>query len=116
VLQYIRKPCRVLIATILASSLFLGVAPSRKACAAGSVEKLQDFGLDQVQITDTYQQNLFTQDINHLIKTLDSDRLMNGFKAVSAGTSATNLYGGWESQNIRGHSMGHWLVTFRHFE
>jgi len=98
-----------LIATILASSLFLGVAPPRKACAAGSVEKLQEFGLDQVQITDTYQQNLFTQDINYLIKTLDSDRLLAGFKAVSAGTNPTNLYGGWENTNIRGHSLGHWL-------
>jgi DUF1680 family protein len=109
VLQYIQKSCRVLIATILAYSLFLGVAPLRKACAAGSVEKLQEFGLDQVQITDTYQQNLFTQDINYLIKTLDSDRLLAGFKAVSAGTNPTNLYGGWENTNIRGHSLGHWL-------
>ena len=109
VLQYARESCRVLIATILASSLFLGVAPPRKACAAGSVEKLQEFGLDQVQITDTYQQSLFTQDINYLIKTLDSDRLLAGFKAVSAGTNPTNLYGGWENTNIRGHSLGHWL-------
>jgi DUF1680 family protein len=112
--QYIRKPCHVFIATILASSLFLSVAPSRKACAAGSVEKLQEFSLDQVQITDTYQQNLFTQDINYLIKTLDSDRLLAGFKAVSAGTSPTNLYGGWENTNIRGHSMGHWLSAVAH--
>jgi hypothetical protein len=79
------------------------------ASAAPSVEKLQDFPLDQVQITDTYQQNLFTKDITYLITTLDSDRLMAGFKAAGAGTNPTNLYGGWENSMIRGHTMGHWM-------
>jgi DUF1680 family protein len=82
--------------------------------AAISVEKLQEFSLDQVQVTDQYQQNLFTQDINYLIKTLDSDRLLAGFKAVSQGTTPTNLYGGWENTNIRGHTMGHWLSAVAH--
>jgi uncharacterized protein len=87
----------------------LAILTPRVVSAASSVEKLQEFGLDQVQITDAYRQNLFTKDVNYLIKTIDSDRLMNGFKAVAAGTNPTNLYGGWEAQNIRGHSMGHWL-------
>ena len=91
----------------------LGVLPPRLA-AADPVEKLQDFSLDQVQITDQYQQNLFTKDVTYLITTLNSDRLLAGFKAVSTGTTATNLYGGWESQNIRGHSMGHWLSAVAH--
>jgi uncharacterized protein len=86
----------------------------RVATASVSVDKLQEFPLDQVQITDSYQQNLFTKDITYLITTLSSDRLMAGFKAVSAGTTATNLYGGWESQSIRGHSMGHWLSAVAH--
>ena len=64
---------------LLASSLFLGITPARKACAASSVEKLQDFPLDQVQITDTYQQNLFSKETTYLLTTLDSDRLMAGF-------------------------------------
>jgi hypothetical protein len=84
------------------------------ASAASSVDKLQEFSLDQVQITDAYQQNLFTKDVAYLITTLDSDRLLAGFKAVSTGTNPTNLYGGWESQNIRGHSMGHWLSAMAH--
>ena len=61
------------------------------AAAAGtSVEKLQEFSLDQVQITDTYQMNLFSKDVTYLITTLDSDRLLAGFKAVSTGTTPTN--------------------------
>ncbi|HEY5959081.1 MAG TPA: beta-L-arabinofuranosidase domain-containing protein, partial [Polyangiaceae bacterium] len=86
----------------------------RMAVAQSSVEKLQEFPLDQVQVTDTYQKNLFQKDINYLITTLDSDRLLAGFKAVSQGVTATNLYGGWENTNIRGHSMGHWLSAVAH--
>jgi MYXO-CTERM domain-containing protein len=86
----------------------------RTAQAQSSVEKLQEFPLDQVQVTDSYQKNLFTKDVTYLITTLDSDRLMSGFKAVSQGTTATNLYGGWENTNIRGHTMGHWLSAVAH--
>ncbi|HEY8946299.1 MAG TPA: beta-L-arabinofuranosidase domain-containing protein, partial [Polyangiaceae bacterium] len=92
---------------------FVALQP-RLAAAADPVEKLQDFPLDQVQITDEYQKNLFAKDVTFLITTLDSDRLLAGFKAVSTGTNPTNLYGGWESQNIRGHSMGHWLSAVAH--
>ena len=87
---------------------------SRPAAAADPVEKLQDFPLDQVQITDEYQKNLFAKEVTYLITTLDSDRLLAGFKAVSTGTNPTNLYGGWENQNIRGHSLGHWLSAVAH--
>ena len=50
----------------------------------------------------------------YLLTAIDSDRLMAGFKAVSQNVTPTNLYGGWESQNIRGHSMGHWLSAMAH--
>jgi len=92
----------------------LGVMQPQRASAADALEKLQEFALDQVQITDQYQQNLFAKNVAYLITTLNSDRLLAGFKAVSTGTTATNLYGGWESQNIRGHSLGHWLSAVAH--
>jgi DUF1680 family protein len=99
---------------VLVLSLLCGIFMPRAASAASSVEKLQEFPLDQVQITDAYQQNLFAKDITYLITTLDSDRLLAGFKAVSTGTNPTNLYGGWENQAIRGHTMGHWLSAVAH--
>lgn len=102
-----RRGRRVAMALLALAPLTLLAA--RPALAAASVDKLQAFTLDQVQVTDAYQQNLFTKDITYLITTLDSDRLMAGFKAVAAGTNPTNLYGGWENTNIRGHSMGHWM-------
>jgi uncharacterized protein len=106
-----RPPARP---TVLALSFFCVISAPLMASAASSVEKLQEFNLDQVQITDDYQKTLFAKDVTYLITTINSDRLMNGFKAVSAGTNPTNLYGGWENMNIRGHSMGHWLSAVAH--
>jgi DUF1680 family protein len=104
-----RKPNPVLLAAI--SMSVLGAEAPAPALAQSTVEKLQEFPLDQVQITDSYQQNLFSKDITYLITTLDSDRLLAGFKAVSTNSNPTNLYGGWENTNIRGHTMGHWLTA-----
>jgi uncharacterized protein len=97
-----------------AAILGLSALSPLAALGASSVEKLQEFPLDQVQITDSYQMNLFSKDVTYLITTLDSDRLLAGFKAVSQGANPTNLYGGWENTNIRGHTMGHWLSAVAH--
>ena len=91
----------------------VALAPASAAGAAG-VDKVEEFPLDQVEVTDDYQKNLFAKDITYLVTTLDSDRLMAGFKAVSQGTNPTNLYGGWENTTIRGHTLGHWLSAVAH--
>jgi DUF1680 family protein len=94
---------------LLTTSLALTLVSPSAALAAGSVEKLQEFPLDQVQITDKYQTGLFAKEITYLNTTIDADRLLSGFKAMSTGTTPSNLYGGWENSLIRGHTMGHWL-------
>jgi DUF1680 family protein len=103
-----RTCSRILLVAVLGLAP-LGILTPLSASAQSAVEKLQDFPLDQVQITDAYQQNLFAKDTTYLLTTLDSDRLMAGFKAVSQNVTPTNLYGGWENQAIRGHTLGHWL-------
>jgi DUF1680 family protein len=100
--------------TFLVATLGLALPTFSVAFAATSVEKLQDFPLDQVQITDSYQQTLFSKEMTYLLTTLNSDRLMAGFKAVSQSVTPTNLYGGWENQAIRGHTLGHWLSAVAH--
>ena len=94
---------------------------SRAAPAASSVEKLQEFTLDQVQVTDAYYQNLFTKDLNYLVTTLNYDRLLAPFTAVKQGKDPTtasglNLYGGWEAASslIKGHSLGHHMSALAH--
>ena len=94
--------------------LALGLTALASDAGAAGVEKLQEFPLDQVQITDTYQKGLFAKQVAYFNTTLDSDRLLNGFKAMSSNTNPTNLYGGWENSLIRGHTMGHWLSAMAH--
>jgi DUF1680 family protein len=85
------------------------------ALAASPVEKLQEFSLDEIQITDEYQKGLFAKEMKYLLDTLDADRLLVGFKAMSSGSnSPSNPYGGWENSLIRGHTMGHWLSAVAH--
>jgi len=109
----IPKCTRILLVAVL-GLVPLGLLTPLSASAASPVEKLQDFPLDQVQITDSYQQNLFSKEMTYLLTTLNSDRLMAGFKAVSQSVTPTNLYGGWENQAIRGHTLGHWLSAVAH--
>jgi uncharacterized protein len=100
---------RALSMTVVGLSALGGFLTPRSVIAQTSVEKLQEFSLDQVQITDKYQVDLFAKDIAYINSTIDADRLMNGFKAMSTGSNPTNLYGGWENSLIRGHTIGHWL-------
>ncbi|HEX7506106.1 MAG TPA: beta-L-arabinofuranosidase domain-containing protein, partial [Polyangia bacterium] len=108
------RKCRGILLVAVLGLTPLGLLTPLSASAQSAVEKLQDFPLDQVQITDTYQQNLFSKDMTYLLTTLNSDRLLAGFKAVSQSATATNLYGGWENQAIRGHTLGHWLSAVAH--
>ena len=104
------------------AAVFVGcLLVSRVAPAATSVEKLQEFSLDQVQVTDAYYQNLFSKDLTYLITTLNYDRLLAPFKAVGQGKDPTtasglNLYGGWEAASslIKGHSLGHHMSALAH--
>ena len=109
-----RSRSRIFFLALLGLTPLVCLVAPRVAWAASSVEKLQDFPLDQVQITDSYQQNLFSKEMTYLLTTLNSDRLMAGFKAVSQSVTPTNLYGGWENQAIRGHTLGHWLSAVAH--
>ena len=108
---------RVATAAVFVGSLLV----CRVAPAASTVEKLQEFSLDQVQVTDAYYQNLFSKDLDYLITTLNYDRLLAPFKAVGQGKDPTtasglNLYGGWEAASslIKGHSLGHHMSALAH--
>ena len=116
-LQIIRRQRRVLLVTCLTASLFYGVAKPPAANAQSTVEILQEFDMEQVRVTDPYYVNAFDKDLEYLLS-LDPDRLLAGFKAVSEGqdpgnTPGIDLYGGWEGawSLLRGHTMGHYLTA-----
>jgi DUF1680 family protein len=85
------------------------------ASAQSSVELLEDFALEEVTVDDPHYKQLFEVDIAYVLS-LDPDRLMDGFRAVSMDqdpATAPNLYGGWEAgwSLLRGHTIGHYLTA-----
>lgn len=78
---------------------------------------LKDFDLASVQVTAPYFVNAFEKVTKYLLS-LDPDRLLAGFRAVSEGKDpgtekGLGLYGGWEDSwsLLRGHTMGHYLTA-----
>lgn len=115
----------ILLVCVTMVSLYYGVHASNgalslsplKVRAASPVETLKEFDLEQVKITDSYYVNSFEKDMSYLLS-LDADRLLAGFKAVSLGKDpktevGLNLYNGWEGSwsLLRGHTMGHYLTS-----
>ncbi|PXV95645.1 hypothetical protein C8E03_101275 [Lachnotalea glycerini] len=112
-----RKPYYMICANLMILSLTLSGFIPADGAAANSVEILQEFDMEQVKITDSYYVNAFEKDMTYLLS-LDADRLMAGFKAVSEGkdpktATGLNLYGGWEGSwsLLRGHTLGHYLTA-----
>ncbi|NLM97014.1 MAG: hypothetical protein GX175_05320 [Halanaerobiaceae bacterium] len=78
---------------------------------------LKDFDLASVQVTAPYFANAFEKVTQYLLS-LDPDRFLAGFRAVSEGKDpgtekGLELYGGWEDSwsLLRGHTMGHYLTA-----
>ncbi len=87
------------------------------ASAQSSVEIIEEFDMQSVQVTDSYYVGIYQKDVDYLLR-LSADRLLAGFKAVSLNQdpktqSGLNLYGGWEGgwSLLRGHTMGHYLTA-----
>lgn len=72
--------------------------------------RLKEFQPDSVTLLDAYEKNAFDLEIKYL-KSLDPDRLLRGFCDIGGIKSTAALYGGWESSNIQGHTMGHYLTA-----
>ena len=72
---------------------------------------IRDFKLNEVELKDSYLQNAFLLEQEYLLS-LDADRLLAGFYEVAGKTPKGKRYpGGWEDQDIAGHTMGHYLTA-----
>ena len=68
--------------------------------------------LGAVTVEDEACKNAFQREIKYLLS-LDEERLLSGFYE-NAGLSAPRpRYGGWESELIGGHTLGHFLTAPR---
>ena len=72
---------------------------------------IRDFALHEVELNDSYLKNAFQLEQDYLLR-LDADRLLAGFYEIAGKTPKGKRYpGGWEDQDIAGHTMGHYLTA-----
>ncbi len=72
---------------------------------------IRDFALNEVELNDSYLKNAFQLEQDYLLS-LDADRLLAGFYETAGKTPKGKRYpGGWEDQDIAGHTMGHYLTA-----
>ena len=72
---------------------------------------IRNFSLNEIEITDSYLKNAFRLEQEYLLS-LDPDRLLAGFYETAGKNPKGERYpGGWEDQDIAGHTMGHYLTA-----
>lgn len=79
--------------------------------AKSTAYDLDDFKLDEVNVTNEYYDNISQKDIDFL-KTFDADRLLSRFRETAGiDTKGVGPYNGWENSYIGGHTLGHYLTA-----
>ncbi len=72
---------------------------------------IRDFTLNKVEVHEEYLQNAFRLEQEYLLS-LEADRLLAGFYEIAGKAPKGQRYpGGWEDQDIAGHTMGHYLTA-----
>lgn len=71
---------------------------------------LQPCAYDSVQISEPYLVNAAEKTEKYLLS-LDADRLLAGFEETAGRTPDAERYPGWESTEIQGHTIGHYLTA-----
>lgn len=66
--------------------------------ALGDVKLGEGPFMDALQVNRTY-----------LLDMVDPDRLLSGFRKVAGLSKKADAYGGWESRQLHGHGLGHYL-------
>ncbi|NLL72740.1 MAG: hypothetical protein GX237_04360 [Clostridiales bacterium] len=96
---------------LLATILLLGNIWTPTVSRAEIISKpLSDFAMEDVVITDEYYANALALEVEYL-KALEADRLVSGFLTTKGLEKKANPYRGWESMEIRGHTLGHYLTA-----
>jgi len=72
--------------------------------------KYQAAALSRVSINGPYQSNALQREISYL-KALDADRLLAGYFETGGLKPKSERYPGWESSEIQGHTLGHFLTA-----
>ena len=96
----------------IALSLFFVGAAVLPCCAKDNVvtpnRKIEAFDLPQVRLLPSPFKNAQDKNAAYLLS-VDADRLLARIRSNAGLEPRAKSYGGWESQSIAGHSLGHYL-------
>lgn len=95
----------------LAWKLFgaLGLALATSANAQGPI-KVQPFDLGMARLLPGPLLNANKACVDYLLK-VEPDRLLHNFRENAGLKPKADKYGGWESQGLAGHTLGHYLTA-----
>lgn len=80
------------------------------AVTAHPAVKLEAFPLGDVQLLDSPFKAAMDRNARYLLE-LDPDRLLHNTRKYAGLEPKGELYGGWESRGIAGHTLGHYLTA-----
>ena len=66
------------------------------------------FALSSVRLLPGPFEQAMDRDLAYLLR-LEPDRLLSGFRKEAGLEPKAEVYGGWETQGVAGHSLGHYL-------
>lgn len=95
--------------TVLIAVFFSALGASRRVEAqAESTSPAQPFSVGDVELLESPFRHAMQLDAEYLL-TLDNDRLLSWYRKEAGLEPKGEVYGGWESRGIAGHSLGHYL-------
>jgi DUF1680 family protein len=100
-----RKAAKLILGFVVFLCVF---APLREKSFAQPKLEAQEFPLEDVRLLEGPFKDAMMRDAAYLLR-LDPDRLLSGFRKEAGLTPKAEVYGGWESMTIAGHSLGHYL-------
>ncbi|RZM24791.1 MAG: glycoside hydrolase family 127 protein, partial [Sphingomonas sp.] len=92
----------------LGAGIALGAVPPFALAAAGAPSAATPFPLSQVRLRPSIFLTSVQANQRYLLS-LDANRLLHNFHAGAGLPTKGEVYGGWESRGIAGHSLGHYL-------
>jgi DUF1680 family protein len=78
--------------------------------AAADQPEVKAFSLGEVELLESPFKQAMERNADYLLS-LDADRLLHNVRKYAGLQPKGELYGGWESQGIAGHTLGHYLTA-----
>jgi DUF1680 family protein len=94
----------------LLRSVLLGTLVMASLAVDAATPPVKTFGLGDVELLDSPFKQAMERNAEYLLS-LDADRLLHNTRKYAGLKPKGELYGGWESQGIAGHTLGHYLTA-----